>query len=93
MYLGRVVEIASREDLFSKPHHPYTKALLAAVPIPDPKARKAKTLPIGEIPSAVNPPAGCHFHPRCPFAKPECSLSRPPLRDRGNGHQSACILD
>lgn len=93
MYLGRIVELASRDELFSRPHHPYTKALLAAVPIPDPKARKEKDLPAGEIPSAIDPPAGCHFHPRCRYAKPECSAARPPLRDLGGGHLSACILD
>lgn len=93
MYLGRIVELASRDELFSRPHHPYTKALLAAVPIPDPRARKEKDLPAGEIPSAIDPPAGCHFHPRCRYAKPECSAARPPLRDLGGGHLSACILD
>jgi peptide/nickel transport system ATP-binding protein len=93
MYLGRIVELASRDELFAHPHHPYTKALLAAVPIPDPGARKPKNLPTGEIPSAIDPPSGCHFHPRCVYAKPECSLSRPPLRDLGAGHSSACILE
>jgi peptide/nickel transport system ATP-binding protein len=93
MYLGRIVEVGSRDELFSHPHHPYTKALLAAVPIPDPKARRPKDLPAGEIPSAIDPPAGCHFHPRCRYAKPECSAGRPPLRDLGGGHLSACILD
>jgi peptide/nickel transport system ATP-binding protein len=93
MYLGRIVELASRDELFAHPHHPYTKALLAAVPIPDPNVRKPKNLPAGEIPSAIDPPTGCHFHPRCIFAKPECSLSRPPLRDLGAGHLSACILE
>jgi peptide/nickel transport system ATP-binding protein len=93
MYLGRIVELATRDELFSRPHHPYTKALLAAVPIPDPRARKPKDLPTGEIPSAIDPPSGCHFHPRCPYAMPACSLSRPPLRDVGARHLSACILD
>jgi peptide/nickel transport system ATP-binding protein len=93
MYLGRIVELASRDELFSHPHHPYTKALLAAVPIPDPRARKQKDVPVGEIPSAIDPPAGCHFHPRCPYAMSACSLSRPPIRDLGAGHLSACILD
>lgn len=92
MYLGRIVEIGSKNDLFSKPHHPYTKALLEAVPIPDPDKRRTKEVVRGEIPSAINPPAGCHFHPRCPYAKPECSAGRPPLKDLGNGHLSACIL-
>ena len=93
MYLGRIVELASRDSLFANPHHPYTKALLAAVPVPDPKARHDKKLPKGEIPSAINPPAGCHFHPRCPFAMPKCRQARPPLREVAPGHFSACILD
>lgn len=93
MYLGRVVELASRDELFAKPHHPYAKALLAAVPIPDPRVRKAKEIPTGEIPSAINPPSGCHFHPRCPHATPACKSGRPPLREVAPGHFSACILD
>ncbi len=93
MYLGRIVEIATRDVLFSQAHHPYTKALLAAVPVPDPKARRDKNLPKGEIPSAINPPRGCHFHPRCPFAVGRCQEARPPLREVAPGHFSACILD
>ena len=93
MYLGRVVELASRDTLFAHPHHPYTRALLAAVPVPDPKARRDKQLPRGEIPSAIDPPAGCHFHPRCPFAMPKCRQGRPPLREIAPGHFSACVLD
>lgn len=92
MYLGRIVELASRDELFSQAHHPYTKALLAAVPVPDPRARRDKNLPTGEIPSAIDPPAGCHFHPRCPFARAECRQARPPLREVSPGHLSACIL-
>jgi peptide/nickel transport system ATP-binding protein len=92
MYLGRIVELATRDELFAHPHHPYTKALLAAVPIPDPTARKPKDLPSGEIPSAIDPPSGCHFHPRCPHSKPECRIARPPLKGLGSGHVSACIL-
>jgi peptide/nickel transport system ATP-binding protein len=93
MYLGRIVELATRDTLFAQPHHPYTRALLAAVPVPDPKARRDKHLPRGEIPSAIDPPAGCHFHPRCPFAMPKCREARPPLREIAPGHFSACILD
>jgi peptide/nickel transport system ATP-binding protein len=93
MYLGRIVELATRDELFAHPHHPYTKALLAAVPVPDPKARHDKKLPRGEIPSAIDPPAGCHFHPRCPFAVERCKEARPPLREVTPGHFSACILD
>jgi peptide/nickel transport system ATP-binding protein len=93
LYLGRIVELAPRDALFGRPHHPYTKALLAAVPVPDPKARRDKNLPKGEIPSAIDPPAGCHFHPRCPFAMPRCSEGRPPLREVAPGHRSACLLE
>jgi peptide/nickel transport system ATP-binding protein len=93
MYLGRIVELASRDELFTRAHHPYTKALLAAVPVPDPKARRDKNLPRGEIPSAIDPPAGCHYHPRCPFAVAKCREARPPLREISPGHVSACILD
>jgi len=93
MYLGRIVEVAPRDQLFSRPHHPYTKALLAAVPVPDPLARRDKNLPRGEIPSAISPPPGCHFHPRCPFAQPRCREARPPLREIAAGHFSACVLD
>ncbi len=93
MYLGRIVEVAPRDELFGRPHPPYTKALLAAVPVPDPLARRDKNLPRGEIPSAIDPPAGCHFHPRCPFALPRCRDARPPLKEISPGHLSACILE
>lgn len=93
MYLGRIMEIGSRDDLFKRPHHPYTKALLSAVPAPDPKRRRTEPIPKGEIPSAISPPAGCHFHPRCRYARAECTAARPPLREIAPGHLSACILD
>jgi len=93
MYLGRIVEIGTKDEVFRHPHHPYTKALLNAVPVPDPARRRTHELPRGEIPSAVFPPSGCHFHPRCPFAVPACQEARPPLRDVGGGHRSACILN
>lgn len=93
MYLGRIVEIGPKDEVFRRPHHPYTKALLNAVPVPDPKRKRTQELPHGEIPSAVFPPSGCHFHPRCPFARPACSEARPLLKNLGSGHQSACLLD
>jgi peptide/nickel transport system ATP-binding protein len=93
MYLGRIVELGSREELFARPHHPYTRALLDAVPVPDPDQRRTREVVRGEIPSAIQPPAGCHFHPRCPFAMPKCREARPPLKEVAPGHLSACLLD
>ena len=95
MYLGRIVEIGRKESLFNKPAHPYTRALLESIPIPDPRGRR-EYLPVkGETPSPVNPPAGCPFHPRCPFAIPECRQAVPPLvRPRESDdpdHLGACI--
>jgi peptide/nickel transport system ATP-binding protein len=93
MYLGRIVEIGSRDELFSRPHHPYTQALLEAVPVPDPAQRRSEEVVRGEIPSAINPPAGCHFHPRCPHAMPRCREGRPPLKEIAPNRLSACLLD
>ena len=93
MYLGRIVEIGSRNELFSRPHHPYTQALLEAVPVPDPVQRRTEEVVRGEIPSAINPPEGCHFHPRCPHAMPSCKELRPPLKEIAPQHLSACLLD
>jgi peptide/nickel transport system ATP-binding protein len=92
MYLGRIVELGSRERLFSAPHHPYTRALLEAVPIPDPRLRRTEEVVRGEIPSAIDPPPGCHFHPRCPHAAAVCGEGRPPFTEIAPGHYSACIL-
>ena len=94
MYLGRIVEIASSDELYKNPLHPYTQALLSAVPIPDPfieKNRKRIVLK-GEVPSPINPPRGCHFHPRCPLAKKECSEAIPAMRNISEGHEVACIM-
>ncbi|OGN97773.1 MAG: peptide ABC transporter ATP-binding protein [Chloroflexi bacterium RBG_13_51_18] len=93
MYLGRIMEITDSTELYENPLHPYTKALLSAIPIPDPKAEKTRQRIVlkGEVPSPVMPPPGCHFHPRCSMAIPDCSQARPPLRDVGNGHFVACI--
>jgi len=90
MYLGRIVETASADDLYRAPRHPYTEALFNAVPVPDP-ARRAQRRPLrGEVPSALSPPAGCSFHPRCPYARPFCSEVPPPLEEKAPGHLSAC---
>jgi oligopeptide/dipeptide ABC transporter ATP-binding protein len=93
MYLGRIVELTDSGELYDNPLHPYTRALLSAIPIPDPRVEKTRTRIVlkGEVPSPVNPPTGCHFHPRCNMAIDECSQERPVLRDVGNGHYVACI--
>ena len=94
MYLGRVVELADRDSLYANPVHPYTEALLSAIPIPDPDRPRDRQILQGEIPSPLNPPTGCHFHPRCPIAKPGlCDVQEPPLADSAfPGHQAACLL-
>lgn len=93
MYLGRIVEITRPRELYENPLHPYTKALLSAVPVPDPYIEETRERIIlkGEVPSPINPPSGCSFHVRCFMAIPECSKVVPPLRDVGNGHEVACI--
>ena len=94
MYLGKVVEVADRKALYETPVHPYTRALLSAVPIPDPKleARRERTVLRGEVPSSLNPPSGCVFHPRCPIAEARCSAEIPRLREISPGHWGACHL-
>jgi peptide/nickel transport system ATP-binding protein len=92
MYLGRIVEIGTRDEIFGSPHHPYTRALLDAVPIPDPEQRRSEEIVPGEIPSAIDRPGGCHFHPRCPFAMEACRDARPPFKEMGPSHRSACLL-
>jgi peptide/nickel transport system ATP-binding protein len=93
MYLGRIVEIASAQELYAKPLHPYTEALLSAVPIPDPKAKKNRIRLQGEVPNPIQPPTGCHFHPRCPIRQlPLCATEKPELRAGANGHAVACHL-
>ena len=94
MYLGRIVEIATRKDLYRSPLHPYTEALLAAIPIPDPEleATRPHRIISGEVPSALNPPKGCRFHPRCPQAMPVCAEVEPVLSEAGGGRTVACHL-
>lgn len=93
MYLGRIVELAPAVELYRSPRHPYTQALLSAVPVPDPERRRTRILLGGELPSPSAPPPGCPFHPRCPHAFDRCRVETPPLDEVGPGHRSACFLD
>ncbi len=93
MYLGRLVELAETRELFGNPRHPYTEALLSAAPIPDPTFKRERIVLAGDIPSPVNPPSGCSFRTRCPYALPACGEARPPLREVAPGHFKACIRD
>jgi oligopeptide/dipeptide ABC transporter ATP-binding protein len=90
MYLGKIVELADRAALFSDPQHPYTEALLSAVPVPKPGARKARTPLSGEVPSPLHPPSGCRFHTRCPLAQDRCRSEEPVMKEAGSGHWVAC---
>ena len=94
MYLGRIVEIAPSKELYRNPQHPYTEALMSAIPVPDPNLKRERKNLEGEVPNPINPPSGCHFHPRCPIKKlPLCATERPELKAIGeNGHQVACHL-
>lgn len=90
MYLGKLCEVGTLEEVYEHSGHPYTRALLEAVPVPDPRHRRTEPMPAGEIPSAINPPSGCRFHPRCPIARENCAVDEPPLRELRPGHYIAC---
>jgi oligopeptide transport system ATP-binding protein len=93
MYLGRIVELATANQLYTRPLHPYTEALLSAVPIPDPQVKRQRIMLQGDVPSPIHPPAGCHFHTRCPIArKGLCDVEAPPLEQSTDGHWVACHL-
>jgi peptide/nickel transport system ATP-binding protein len=93
MYLGRLVEIAEKRELFANPRHPYTQALLASVPVADPKARRLTPLIDGDVPSPINPPPGCAFHTRCRYVMDRCKIEAPKLADVGAQHEVACFLN
>lgn len=90
MYLGKMVELTGRDELFANPKHPYTRALMSAIPIPDPTLKRERTILKGDVPSPLNPPSGCRFHPRCPIATAVCSQQEPVFREIGPEHWVAC---
>ena len=92
MYLGKIVELTDKESLFANPQHPYTEALLAAVPVPDPKIQRQRVILAGDVPSAINPPSGCRFHTRCPYAFERCRVEEPQMKQVLPGHWAACHL-
>jgi len=93
MYLGKIVEVGDGESIYEHPQHPYTVALLSAVPVPDPKTKRKRIILPGDVPSPVNPPSGCRFHTRCNYVMDICKAEEPLLTDRGGGHLAACFLE
>jgi oligopeptide transport system ATP-binding protein len=92
MYLGKIVELAKGEELYKFPQHPYTRALLSAIPVPDPRAKDTRIILTGDVPSPMNPPSGCHFHPRCPHVGPECKTITPAFQNEGRPeHWVSCL--
>jgi peptide/nickel transport system ATP-binding protein len=92
MYLGKIVEIGPLKSVFENPIHPYTMTLMDAVPVPDPRYKRTHPMPKGEIPSSINPPTGCSFHPRCSLAKEQCQMEAPALVEMAPGHFAACMI-
>jgi len=92
MYLGKMVELADRDELFRNPMHPYTRALMSAIPIPDPTLKRERIILKGDVPSPINPPRGCRFHPRCPIAVAQCAVEEPQFLEKSPGHSVACWL-
>ncbi|MFL6517675.1 MAG: ABC transporter ATP-binding protein, partial [Bacillus sp. (in: firmicutes)] len=92
MYLGNMVEVAGKDNLYAEPLHPYTQALISAIPSPDPRVKKERIILKGDVPSPINPPSGCTFHPRCLMAMEECSKSKPVLKEVKPSHRVACHL-
>jgi len=91
MYLGKIVEHGRAEDLYLNPQHPYTKALLSAIPVPDPRKKEQRIILTGDVPSPIHPPTGCHFHPRCPLADGECKINEPVLKNLTDEHTVSCL--
>jgi oligopeptide/dipeptide ABC transporter ATP-binding protein len=92
MYLGKIVELTGRDELFKNPLHPYTRALMSAIPVPDPHLKRERVILKGDVPSPLNPPSGCRFHPRCPIAEEICSQQEPEFREVGPDHWVACWM-
>jgi oligopeptide/dipeptide ABC transporter ATP-binding protein len=92
MYLGRIVEMAASRSLFENPRHPYTRALISAIPVPEPGGKRKRIVLEGDVPSPLSPPAGCPFHPRCPEARPECARAEPPVKSSDDGSFYSCVL-
>jgi oligopeptide/dipeptide ABC transporter ATP-binding protein len=92
MYLGKIVELADRASLYAEKYHPYTQALISAVPVPDPETKRKRIILEGDVPSPISPPSGCPFHPRCPQVMDKCRKEIPPVVEKKPGHRVSCWL-